>query len=143
MTETKQKSSSCISSALVITYGIVIWAGALLIQETHRNVTSVYRLSALRVASAYRTVSKEASAAIAGLIPIEVLADERKRMYQRGKKANINAEQMKDEERQASLLRWQEEWDKDGNRRWTYRPIRHLDKWILEAEGTRFMNIWS
>ena len=112
----------------VITYGIAIWAGALQTQETRRKVTSVCRLSALRVASAYRMVSKEASAVIAGLLPIEVLADERKRLYRRRKSANTDAEQMKDEERQSSFLRWQQGWDKADKGRWTYRLIPHLDK---------------
>ena len=92
----------------VITYGIAIWTCALQTQETCRKVTSVCHLSALRVSSAYRTVSKEASAVIAGLLPIEVLADVRKRLYRRGKSANTNVEQMKDDERQSSLLRWQQ-----------------------------------
>ena len=87
------------------------------------------------MASAYRTVSKEASAVIIGLLPIEVLADERKRLFRRGKSANINAEQMKDEEMQASLLRCQEEWDKADKGRWTYRLIPHLDKWISRRHG--------
>ena len=76
----KQNRRSLLASVVtsVITYGIAIWAGALLTPETRRKVTSVYRLSALRVASDNRTVSKVASAVIAGLLPIEVLADERK-----------------------------------------------------------------
>ena len=37
----------------VITYGIAIWTGALQTQETPRKVTSVCRLSALRVESTY------------------------------------------------------------------------------------------
>ena len=93
-----------------------------------RKVTSVCRLSALRVASAYRTVFKEAIAVIAGLLSIEVLADERKRLYRRGKSANTNAEQMKDKEKQSSLLRWQQGWDKTDKGRWAYRLIPHLDK---------------
>ena len=110
----KQNGRALLASVVtsVITYGIAIWAGALQTQETRRKVTSVCRLSALRVASAYRTVSKGASAVIAGLLPIEVLADERKRLHRRGKCANTNAEQMKNEERQSSLLRWQQGWDK-------------------------------
>ena len=134
----KQNRRALLASVVisVITYGIAIWTGALLTQETRRKVTSVYRLSALRVASAYRTVSKVASEVILGLLPIEVLMDERKRLYRRGKSANINVEQMKDEERQSSLRRWQEEWDKVDKERWTYRLIPHLDKWINRKHGS-------
>ena len=79
----KQNRRSLLASVVtsVITYGIAIWAGTLQTQEIRRKVTSVCHLSALRVAGAYRTVSKEAGAVITGLLPIEVLADERKRMY--------------------------------------------------------------
>ena len=70
----KQNRRALLAFTSVIMYGIAIWAGTLQTQETRRKVTSVCRLSALRVASAYRTVSKEASAVIAGLLPIEVLA---------------------------------------------------------------------
>ena len=106
----KQNRRALLASVVtsVITYGIAIWGGPLQTQETRRKVTSVCRLSALRVA----TVSKEASAVIAGQLPIEIIADEQKRLYRRGKGANTNAEQMKDEERQSSLLRWQQGWDK-------------------------------
>ena len=91
-------------------------------------------LARIHYARAYWMVSKEASAVIAGLLPIEVLADERKRLYRRGKSANTNAEQMKDEERQSSLLRWQQGWDKADKGRWTYRLIPHLDKWINRTQ---------
>ena len=134
----KQNRRALLASVVtsVITYGIAIWAGALQTQETCRKVTSVGRLSALRVASAYRTVYKEARAVIAGLLQIEVIADEWKRLYRRGKSANTNAEQMKDEERQSSLLRWQQGWDKADKGRWTYRLIPHLDKWISRRYGS-------
>ena len=134
----KQNRRALLASVVtsVITYGIAIWAGALQTQETRRKVTSVCRLSVLRVARAYCTVSEEASAVIAGLLPIEVLADERKRLYQLGKSANTNAEHMKDEERQSSLLRWQQSWDKADRGRWTYRLILHLDKWINRRHGS-------
>ncbi|XP_071440925.1 uncharacterized protein [Hetaerina americana] len=43
-----------------ITYGIAIRADALTTQSERKKVTSVYRLSALRVANGFCTVSKEA-----------------------------------------------------------------------------------
>ncbi|GBP92528.1 Retrovirus-related Pol polyprotein from type-1 retrotransposable element R1 4 [Eumeta japonica] len=42
-----------------LTYGISIWSDALGIQETWRKAGPVYRLSALRVASAFRTIFEE------------------------------------------------------------------------------------
>ncbi|XP_015118564.1 uncharacterized protein LOC107042167 [Diachasma alloeum] len=58
----KQKRRALLSSVVtsVLTYGIPIWADVLLIQHARRKVASVYRLSAFRVASAFRTVSEDA-----------------------------------------------------------------------------------
>ncbi|XP_015114949.1 uncharacterized protein LOC107039704 [Diachasma alloeum] len=44
----------------VLTYGSAIWPDALELQEACRRIAPVYRLSALRVASAYRTISEDA-----------------------------------------------------------------------------------
>ena len=58
----KQRRRLLLSSVVtsVLTYGISIWADALKSQAARRKVIPVYRLSALRVASAYRTVSNDA-----------------------------------------------------------------------------------
>ena len=50
--------------------------------------------------------------------------------------ANTNAEQIKDEERQSSLLYWQQGWDKADKGKWTYRLIPHLDRWINRRHGS-------
>ncbi|XP_015119539.1 uncharacterized protein LOC107042850 [Diachasma alloeum] len=79
----KQRRKALLSSVVtsVITYGIAIWANALLMQESRRRVALVYRLSALRVASAYCPVSEDAMCVIAGMLPLEVLAEERRSIY--------------------------------------------------------------
>ncbi|XP_015121322.1 uncharacterized protein LOC107044089 [Diachasma alloeum] len=76
----KQRIRALLSSVvtLVLTYGIAIWDDPLQTQESRRMVAPVYRLSALRVAKAYRTVSEDAVCVIAGMLPIEVLAEERR-----------------------------------------------------------------
>ncbi|XP_030757325.1 uncharacterized protein LOC115883146 [Sitophilus oryzae] len=81
----KQIRRSLLSSVVtpVLTYGISIWADALRIQGTRRRVASVYRLSALRVSSAFRTVSEDAVCVIAEMFPIEILAKERQVLYRR------------------------------------------------------------
>ncbi|XP_046681618.1 uncharacterized protein LOC124368376 [Homalodisca vitripennis] len=83
----KQCRRSLLSSVVtsVLTYRISIWADALEVQETRRKVASIYRLSALRVSSAFRTVSEEAACVIAGMLPVRVLAEERRALYQRRK----------------------------------------------------------
>ncbi|GBP20511.1 hypothetical protein EVAR_78888_1 [Eumeta japonica] len=64
----KQTRRLLLSSVVisVLTYGISIWANALDIQESLRKAGPVYRRSALRVPSAFRTISEEAVCAISG-----------------------------------------------------------------------------
>ena len=66
----------------ILTYGIAIWGEALKIKECRRNIAAVNRLSALRVSCAVHTVSDVAVYVIAGIRPIEILAVERKQLYE-------------------------------------------------------------
>ena len=77
----KQKKRLLLSSVItsIMTYGIAIWADALAIQEWYKKVASVHSITSLWTASAFRTVPREAADVIAGLMPIQVLAQERKR----------------------------------------------------------------
>ncbi|KMQ82443.1 hypothetical protein RF55_22966, partial [Lasius niger] len=81
----KQRRRALLASVVtsVLTYGIAIWTDALQTQKSRRKVAPVYRLSALRVTSAYRTMSEDAVYVIAGMLPIKVLAEERKFLYRR------------------------------------------------------------
>ncbi|XP_046686232.1 uncharacterized protein LOC124371908 [Homalodisca vitripennis] len=60
----------------ILTYGIAIWASALKLQECQRMIYPVGRQMALRVTSAFRTVSRDAAHVISGILPIEILAEE-------------------------------------------------------------------
>ena len=62
----------------ILIYGIAIWGKALKIEQYQRKMAAVNRLSALKVSSAFLTVLDDAVCIIAGLMPIEILAVERK-----------------------------------------------------------------
>ncbi|GBP44746.1 hypothetical protein EVAR_81514_1 [Eumeta japonica] len=53
----KMLLSSVVTS--VLTYGMLIWADAFESQESRKKDASIYRLSTIRVANAFRRVSKE------------------------------------------------------------------------------------
>lgn len=89
----------------VITYAVAIWGGALQTQASRRRVNPVYRLSALKVASAFRTVSEDAACVIAGMLPIGLLAEERRSLYQRKGVTTLNLEDRRTEERRSSIRR--------------------------------------
>ncbi|XP_015123442.1 uncharacterized protein LOC107045635 [Diachasma alloeum] len=76
----------------------IIYDGLLKLQESRRKTAPVCRLSALRVADAYCTVSADAVCVIAGMLPIEVLAEERRRLYWRKGQATMNPEELEIEE---------------------------------------------
>ncbi|XP_015123247.1 uncharacterized protein LOC107045466 [Diachasma alloeum] len=111
--EVPSKEDALLSSVVtsVLTYGIPISADVLQLQETRRRIAPVYRLSALRVASAHRTVSEDAVCVIAGMLPIEILAEKRKFLYQRKRSKTLSPEELATEERRNSLRPWQLKWD--------------------------------
>lgn len=125
--------SSVVTS--VLTYGISIWADALEKQESWRKAGPVYRLSALRVASAFRTISMEAVCVISGTLPLRVLAEERRILYQRKKSTTLSAEELGTEERQRSISRWQLQWDATVKGRWTHRLIPRINVWLNRSHG--------
>ena len=92
----------------ILTYGISIWASAL--QECQRRIYPVGRQMALRVPSAFRTVSRDAAHVISGLLPIEILVEVQRRIYQRRSQRQSDADDCRKRERQKSLQRWQAQW---------------------------------
>ena len=88
----------------VMLYGAPIWAEAVLIKDSARHLESVYRLSAIRVASAFRTISLDAVCVIAGMCPLVILATERSRRYFQKKEG-------KDILRTEATDTWQIQWD--------------------------------
>ena len=105
-------------------YGAPIWAEA---KKTHmQKLASVQRRSALRVAVAYRTVSKDATLVIAGTAPVDLLAAERKARYAGAKKQDA---------REATMTEWQRLWDASHDGRWTHRLIPNIRQWIERKHG--------
>ena len=119
----------------ILTYGIAIWARALELQECQRMIYPVGRQMALRVVSAFRTVSRDAAHVISGILPIEVLAEEHKRLYEGRTLKQENADDCRKRERQKSLERWQEQWDSSEKGRWTHELIPSIAEWINRQHG--------
>ncbi|KAG8227223.1 hypothetical protein J437_LFUL003429 [Ladona fulva] len=89
-------------------YGAEIWASALNTAKYRKRITVVQRRGALRVACSYRTVSV---LVIAGTIPIDLLAKERKRIYDTRPRAG--KEQVAKKERKRTMEEWQRRWDQE------------------------------
>ena len=121
-----------LSMQSVLLYGAPIWA-EVTNKVVHRNIIlRAQRIMALRVASAYRTVSTDAAMVISSLVPVHLLAQERKRIYERKQKGEeINRQ----EERDRTIGMWQAEWDASGAGRWTYKLIPNICNWVKRKHG--------
>ncbi|XP_062535562.1 uncharacterized protein LOC134204767 [Armigeres subalbatus] len=112
---------------------------------TRRNLTrlnSTYRLMAMRVASAYRTISMDAVCAIVGMTPINILLEEDCECYRL--RGTVGARMIA---RADSMRKWQLAWDSSSKGRWTYRLIPNLSLWVDRKHGevnfflTQFLSV--
>lgn len=124
----------------VLLYGAPVWSDALRVASYRRRVAAVYRQCALRVICAYRTVSDEAACVVAGMLPVDILAAERRRVYERKKAAaNTSAADcaaIHSAERRLSLLTWQSRWDSSPKGRWSHRLIPNIRDWVTRSHGS-------
>lgn len=100
----------------IIIYASPIWSGSLRF-ATYRNIINpIFRLTALRVCCAFRTVSDEAALVIAGMMPIDL---------------QIRSSDMSVD----GVTEWQNRWTISGNGRWTYSLIPDIIPWIERKHG--------
>lgn len=125
--------SRVVSSVLL--YGAPIWSGALDVKGNRRRLAQVHRLSTLRVISAYRTTSEEAAYVIAGMVPIDIMADEAKRIYEAKKQSSTVGQAIQKIERAKSVQSWQVRWDNAAKGRWTHRLIPNIKPWLNRKHG--------
>ncbi len=101
-------------------------------------MVSVQRKAALRCVNAYRTVSTEAVCMLACIPLIEIVADERRRVYsatRRVKPKSAKALRVRREERQVVLRKWKERLSESCKGEWTRLLIRNLDVWLGRSHG--------
>ncbi|CAB0033930.1 unnamed protein product [Trichogramma brassicae] len=90
----------------ILLYGAPVWSTAALKRAFMKQAESAHRRACLRVIGGRPHVAYEATYVLAGIPPLALLADERARLYGRRR------EDAKDEERLATLSKWQEAWDR-------------------------------
>ena len=66
----------------ILLYGSEVWADTTKIAKYRQKISSVQRQTALKIASAYHTVSLPAIQVVASIKPIDLLALERKYIYE-------------------------------------------------------------
>ena len=125
--------SRVVSSILL--YAAPVWASSLKVEANRRKIAAPYRLSALRTSCAYRTTSDEAACVIAGMIPIDILANEGRRLYDPSYAIGESYTNRRQLARSDSILEWQKRWDDSPKGRWTHRIIPDVSKWIKRRHG--------
>ncbi|CAD7080110.1 unnamed protein product [Hermetia illucens] len=125
--------SRVVSSVLL--YAAPVWATALNNKVNCRKLGMAYRLSALRVCSAYRTTSGEAACVLAGMLPIDILAKESRRLYDKTYAAGESSAFRRQLARWESIEWWQQRWDESQTGRWTYRIIPDIRRWFERNHG--------
>uniref|UniRef100_A0ABD2W9Q0 Reverse transcriptase domain-containing protein n=1 Tax=Trichogramma kaykai TaxID=54128 RepID=A0ABD2W9Q0_9HYME len=113
----------------ILLYGAPIWSTAAQKPAYIRQAESAHRRACLLVIGGQPHVSYEATYVLSGIPPLVLLADERARLYGRRR------EDAEDEERLATLSKWQEAWDRSTKVRWTHRLIPNIRVWIERRHG--------
>jgi len=127
-TPRKRKLLGNVVNSLLL-FGAPIWANRM--SATGKDkMAKVQRKTALRVCSAYCTVSAEAALVVASMPPIDILANERLYIYD-----NKDDPEATRKAREASQALWQTRWDASGKGRWTHRLIPHIVPWITRKHG--------
>ncbi|XP_062556956.1 uncharacterized protein LOC134221790 [Armigeres subalbatus] len=91
-------------STSVLRYGAPVWAAGGITKRNLTRLNSTYRLMAMRVASAYRTISMDAVCVIVGITPIKILLEEDCACY--GLRGTMGARKIA---RVDSMRKWQQD----------------------------------
>jgi len=113
-------------------YASPILAGTLSFKTNVETIEGPQRKIAIRCVRAYRTVSTAAALVVSGMIPAHLLAmEQQKRYISRREGIEFNEE----EERNATIRKWQEEWKNSDKGKWTVRLIPDIKQWLLRKHG--------
>lgn len=121
----KRKILSSVAHSQVL-YGAPIWYKITQNQKTLQKLIKIQRKMALRICSAYRTVSAVGACVIAGIPPIDLQIQERRERYS-GITSGVAKENL--------VSRWQEKWVNAAHGRWTFKLIPNITAWINRPHG--------
>lgn len=116
-------------------YGGPTWIKALETKKNQSLLSRVHRLSAMRVASAYRTISYDAVCVLTGMTPITILMGEDSQCYIEKERNVLSARQARKQAKEESMSRWQTEWDASEKGRWTHQLIPNIATWTNRKHG--------
>lgn len=101
----------------ILRYGAPVWHEGVETREEQRLLERVQKRVVVGASFAFRTISFDAAAVIAGTVPIALLVKEDARFYHRRVEANpegLTAKQIREQERLTTYRQWQDKWDEVG-----------------------------
>ncbi|CAB0032526.1 unnamed protein product [Trichogramma brassicae] len=113
----------------ILLYGAPAWSEAAKTHDYVRRAASIHRRACLRVICGFCSISHEASYVLASIPPLELLIDERSRLYHR------HLENVRSEERARTTEKWQAQWARSTKGRWTHQLIPNIIPWIERRHG--------
>lgn len=116
--------SSVIHSQIL--YAAPVFSTAMSNINLVKKLNRVRRLMAIKISSAYRTISGEAAGVIAGIPPIELIIKERTEVYRGLDKERVG---------ENVIESWQHKWNNGTYGRWTYTLIPDIKDWINRPYG--------
>lgn len=93
------------------------------------------RRIALRVASAYQTISSDALQVLSGIVPIELLAAERAEIHTERTAGGGNLAEVKAQAKRRLVESWQSRWATAEKGEWMRRLIPQLAPWLARSHG--------
>lgn len=118
----------------ILLYGCEIWAGTLKTKHRADKLLAVQRTAALRVTSAYRTVSAAAVQMISGMVPIDLQAAERMYIFSLKQNNTFSASCLA-AAKQETIEKWQLRFNNEKHGRWTAKLIPNANKWVNRPNG--------
>lgn len=116
-------------------YGVPVWVGTAQIKKYRLRLEKTQRKVMLRQCRAYRTSPTVALQVISSTLPIELMAQERDRIY-KSRRNGDNIEQAKEEIRSDLMNIWQNKWDQERTKgQWTKELIPEVKPWAERQFG--------
>ena len=125
-------------------YAAPVWASAIKSHAILKKLSSAQRGVALRVISAYRSVSTSAVLVLASVPPIDLLTREKQETFQLRRELSCNDNEqeyarakvaVRKEARSRLVTRWQERWCEESTGRWSHCLIPDLSPWLEKNHG--------
>lgn len=127
----------------ILLYGAPLWAKGLRIERNRQLVLKTQRTMAVRICMGYRTISTDAALVLARLIPIDLLAQERKRLDEYKSKNTKLTDSIRNMERKITINSWQHRWSEGSNAQWTKRFITDIQWWTeKESKINHYTTQW-